>query len=537
MVAQTVSHLLKDKVSLELECIDRLYLNGYVPGLQCEGQFVAFIRDHLGKTVYSTSSIEPMTQRFLGAIDDFVESHGLDLVNFRAGQRKDDIAQEYLRKFKGDEGVLFVGRAQEKAWVFTTEKRRDPRGHTYPWIVRSTRIPNHFYFYILDRDFGPLFIKFCSYAPYPVKVCLNGHEWLKRQLEQREIGFEALDNGILSCEDARRAQRIARQLTPEKIDAVVRKWFARLPHPFSPKDRRAGYRYDLSIIQAEFSLTQVFARPEIGRAFFEEVVRENLDLGRPEYVQLIFDRKVHRRTPGLFRTRVITNDVTPSLHFQYKHTFIKQYHKLGRALRTETTINNATDFGIRKRLVNLPALAEIGFSANRRLLDVQSVTHDCSVGADRFDAVVRPIEVQGQRASALRFGEPRVMALLQAILMFVHLPAGFSNRTLRERLAQLLGVTPGKITPGMMTYDLRRLRLHGIIDRLPGTHRYRLTPDGMRIALFFSRAHARLLRPALAGRRRHPPASPATKLPWATAIGRVHQAFDKLLALAGFPAA
>ena len=84
MVAQTVSHLLKDKVSLELECIDRLYLNGYVPGLQCEGQFVAFIRDHLGKTVYSTSSIEPMTQRFLGAIDDFVESHGLDLVNFRA---------------------------------------------------------------------------------------------------------------------------------------------------------------------------------------------------------------------------------------------------------------------------------------------------------------------------------------------------------------------------------------------------------------------------------------------------------------------
>jgi hypothetical protein len=115
-----------------------------------------------------------------------------------------------------------------------------------------------------------------------------------------------LDNGILSCERPARAQALAQALSAEKIDALLRKWLRRLPHPFSPADRRAGYRYELSILQAEFSLTQVLDRPLTGRAFFEEVIRENLDIGRPDQAQLIFKRRVNRRTPGRFRTRVIT---------------------------------------------------------------------------------------------------------------------------------------------------------------------------------------------------------------------------------------
>jgi hypothetical protein len=248
-------------------------------------------------------------------------------------------------------------------------------------------------------------------------------------------------------------------------------------------------------------------------------------------VQLVFQRKISRRTPGLFRTRVITNDVTPSLHFQYKHTFIKQYHKLARALRTETTINDATDFGVRKGILNLPRLAEIGFNANRRLLDVQALTHDCTVGADRFDAVVKPVVRDKQRAASLRFGEPRAMALLQAVLMFVHLPAGFCNRDLRGVLATILG--KAHISPGMMTYELRRLRLHGLIERLPRTHRYRLTADGLRIALLFTRSYARLLRPALS--ITHRCASPARRRdPLASALARLVESFDRVIDLGRF---
>jgi hypothetical protein len=215
-------------------------------------------------------------------------------------------------------------------------------------------------------------------------------------------------------------------------------------------------------------------------------------------VQLIFDRRVHKTTPGRFRTRVITDGVIPSLHIDHKNTRIKQYHKEGRALRTETTINNTRDFGVGKLLKNLPALRQIGFQANRRLLDVQKISHDCSIGEDAFNRVVRPAEVDGQRASALRFGDQRVQALFAVLVVFSLQLRGFNNQEMRALLAQLLGVDPATYPIGRMTYDLRRLRLHGIIKRIPHTHRYQLTPDGLRIALFFSRTYARLLRPKLA---------------------------------------
>src|SRR5712692_3072148 len=181
---------------------------------------------------------------------------------------------------------------------------------------------NHFYFF--DRDFGLFFLKFGTYFPYTAKLCLNGHEYAKRQLARAGIAFEALDNGLLSCADPRRAQALCDGLSVAKIDALVRKWLRRLPHPFTAADRRAGYRYDVSILQAEFALTQVLDRPATGRVFFEEVIRESLDLGRPDQVQLIFGRRVTRRTPGRFRTRVITAGVTPSLHVDSKRSRIKQ---------------------------------------------------------------------------------------------------------------------------------------------------------------------------------------------------------------------
>ena len=272
---------------------------------------------------------------------------------------------------------------------------------------------------------------------------------------------------------------------------------AQLPHPFTAADRKAGYRYDVSILQAEFSLTQVLDRPRMGRIFFEEVIRENLDIGRPDQVQLIFGRRVTKRTPGRFRTRVLTEGVTPTLHVDYKKARIKQYHKEGRALRTETTINDTRDFGIGKRLKNLPALREVGFRANRRLLDAQTISQDCAVGEDVFRQVTQPREVAGQRASALRYGDACVLALLSALLVFRLLPRGFCNRELREHLAPLLGEDPSALTQGRMTYQLRRLRLHGLIVRQGGTHRYEVTDHGLRIALFFTRSYARVLRPGL----------------------------------------
>jgi len=528
MIEQTLKELLEDKVELDIEGIDRLYLNAYQPRLQTGGGVVGFFREHRGAQVASTTLMAPMSKEFVKRIHTFAKQHGIEMVRFSKGQRKDEVTLARLKAFRETEGVLYIGVAQEKFAGFRVMKKLSERGGTtFPWLYRSTVMCNQYYFYLVDEDFGPLFIKFSSYFPYTARICLNGHEYAKRQLEKAGIAYDALDNGIRTCADPAHLQQILDGLDEIRIEAVVRKWFARLPHPFSPADRAAKYRYELSILQAEFARTQVFDRPLSGRHLFEEVIRENIDLGRPEKVSLIFDRRITKRTPGRFRTRVLTQGVIPSLHVSYKHARIKQYFKEDRALRTETTINNTRDFAIGRRLHNLPALREIGFAANRRFLDVEKISQDCQLGEAVFDQVNRPQVVDGQRASALSFGEPRAMALFQALCLFMLLPQGFRNATLRTHVAQLMGESPSEYKPGRMTYDLRRLRLHGVIIKIAGTHRYQVTDQGIRICLFLTKVHNRIIRPGFSQLMDGCPKAP--NRPIANAMHQLDRSMEQLI--------
>ena len=501
---RTVAEVLSEHVTFEVECIDRMYLNVYVPQLQHAGGLLGYVHRQLGLPIASTAPLARITGRFTTAVHRFAEHEHIAWVDFARGQRKDDVMHEHLAAFQAagrTEGVLLIGRAQEKTRLFRTEKRRDHEGKSYPWIVKTTGMVNHFYFYCVDSDFGPFFLKFCSYFPYNAKLCINGNHWAQRQAARAGIGFKALDNGFAAVSDPGALQRICDQLGPEQIDALLRKWLARLPHPFTPADRDAGYRYDIPVLQAEFSLTQMLDKPVTGRVFFEQVIRDNLAAGRPDQISLVFDRRIQNRkrrpTPGRFRTRVITSGVTPSLHVDYKHATIKQYHKEGRALRTETTINDTRDFSIGKRLTSLPALREAGFSATRRLLRLERLSHDPVTGAGQVAAVTGPVLTDGgTRIPGLPLGQPRSHALLAALLIFRLLPRGFTNRDLRNLTAELRGLPA--VSTGQMTYDLRRLRSHHLIERVPRTHRYQVTATGLHTAMFLTRVHDRILPAGLA---------------------------------------
>jgi Lon protease-like protein len=351
-------------------------------------------------------------------------------------------------------------------------------------------------------------VKFSGYFPYTGRLILNGNEYAKRQAAKAGIGFVPLDNAFAAVDDVTAVQAICDGLDEEKITALATRLLRLLPYPFTA----AGYRYELSVLQAEFSLTQMLDAPVTGRIFFDQLIRDNLDLGRPDRVSLIFGRRIIRKgkraTPGRFRTRVITEDVTPSLHVDYKHSKIKQYHKLGKALRTETTINDTADFGVAKGLSHLPELKEIGFTASRRLLDVQRISHDPAEGAAALAALNNPVtSPAGTRTAGMPLTSPRVQALLTALCVFRLLPHGFTNRDLRTCLAPLLGLTPEAMTSGQISYDLRRLRIHGLIQRIPRSFRYQVTPAGIRQAMFLTSLTQRLLITGLA--QLAPPDPPA----------------------------
>jgi hypothetical protein len=244
--------------------------------------------------------------------------------------------------------------------------------------------------------------------------------------------------------------------------------------------------------QVETSLTVVLDRPLRARAFFESVIRDNLSMGRPEEIRLIFARQIRRTTKGEFKTRVLTEGAQTTMSISYKHSRVKQYLKEGRAIRIETTVNGPWDVGVLRRIEHVAELREVARAVNRRLLDVQRVASGPDLAASLFEQVALPYVRDGQRTVALRYGEPRVMALLAACTRFVHQVAGFTNATLRPHVAALWDRPYG---PAQMTYDLRRLRENGLIRRLAGTRTYVLTPEGITVPVFYTKTFDRILRP------------------------------------------
>jgi hypothetical protein len=529
----TVAELLDGHVTLTVDSLDRLYLNGYAPKLQTGGQLVRFLEQRRGGQVCSPALLEEAGARFRAAVEQFAAARGLTIATFGKRDRKDDVAAKVRAAFRQAEGVYLLATAQEKCHGFKGRKLRSDSGRISFEFSPQQLYVTHYYFYLLDEDFGPAFIKVGTYAPYPVRVCLNGHEWLKCQLAKAGIAFKPLDNGILSCADPEALQRLAGQLGPDQIQAFFGKWLDRLPMPLGPEDREAGYGWRLSVWQAEVSLTQVFARPLRGRQFFDEVIRENLDLGRPERVQLLFDRRITASTPGRFFTRVVHAGVHPRLQVRYKSCDIRQYFKLNQALRNECVMNNPLDFGIGKDISNLWKLRRLGSDINRRLLQVERVSQHCALDLETVDSIIHPTVTQdGQRAPGLRFGEPRTMALMAAALVFSHLPEGFTNAALRRQVADLLG-PDASYGARQMTYDLRRMRRKGLIARQGKSHRYRLTTLGLRACAFFTKLDARVFRPASAAMH---PQDPVPR-PLRMAFRRLDEAVAELVQNAHFKAA
>src|SRR4051794_17135037 len=498
MVARpvTVNDVLEGHVMLDVECLDRVYLNAYVPGLQVPGQVVSFLTRHLGMPVPSPAVLEKLGLRFRRAVESFCRDNDVPVVRFGKGDRKIEVMRPFLERAAatGMPQVAAVGVAQEFAPVFTATERDRDSGVPWFTFARADRRVTCYYFYVWDADFGPAFFKVCAYFPYPGKVWVNGHEWAKRQCSKAGIGFTALANGFATTEDPGGLQDICDRLGPGTIRVFCERWWARLPLPLTLADRQAGYWWDISMRQVEVSRTIVFDAPRRGRAFFEALVADNLDLGRPDTVELIFGRKV-RSTKGVFATRVVTRGVDVTVNAFYKHSRVKQYLKEGRALRVETVVNSPTDLGVKRRLEHLDELQGKARDVNRRLLDTERVGQGCVLASPAFARAASPTLVDGQRAPALRFGDPRVMALAGALVITLHAVTGFTNRSLRAHVAGLLG-TP--YTRGQMTYDLRRLRLKGLIERLPHSNTYRLTPDGLRVAVFYVKVHDRLLTPLIA---------------------------------------
>jgi hypothetical protein len=318
------------------------------------------------------------------------------------------------------------------------------------------------------------------------------------------------------------------------MQAFFDRWMSRIPVPLTAADQMAGYWWQLSMRQVEVSRTLVFTAPRQARAFFEALVADNLDLGRPEHVEILFKRSPRGRKPkdqagGAFRTAIDRNCNGVTISAFWRHSRVKEYLKDGRALRVETVVNAPEDLGCARRLHNLPELQARARAINTRLLETEKVGQGCVFDSPAFARISQPtLTEDGRRAPGLRFGDPRVMALAGALAHTLNAVTGITNKSLRALMTGLLGV-PYSINQA--SYDLSRLARNGLIARVPHRNQYALTSDGLRFAIFYTKVHDRVLRPLMASDQ--PQAPPTLR----AALRVIDSELTRRLAAARLPAA
>jgi hypothetical protein len=291
---------------------------------------------------------------------------------------------------------------------------------------------------------------------------------------------------------------------------------SRLPLPLTAADRDAGFWWELSMRQVETSRTLVFDDGVHARAFFEALLCDNMDLGRPENVELLFRRGQRLGRPtippprGGFKTKIDQYCDLVTLNVFYKNSRLKQYLKDGVALRIETVVNDPKDLRCNRLLHNLPELQDKARAINARLLDTETVGQGTALVSPVIERITRPTVTDGGRkAPALRFGDLRVQALAGAIAAMLFAVTGITNRSLR---ALMTGLLHRPYSMNQASYDLSRLSRNGLIERVPGRNRYTLTRDGLLFAHFYTKVYDHVLRPLMAPDRPNAPPELAAAL-------------------------
>jgi hypothetical protein len=402
-----------------------------------------------------------------------------------------------------------VGCAQEYAQVWTATKRdTDPGKCPQFSFTKQQRRISVFYIYIWDNRMGPGFIKICTYFPYPIKIWLNGHEYAKRQAHAAGIGFTELSNGFASCDDPAGLQAVCDSFTAGTVTVWFERWMAKIPLPLTPADRDAGFWWQLSMRQIEVSRTLVFDDDCHARAFFEALLADNMDLGRPDNVELVFRRGTRAGRPtdpprGGFKTKIDRYCDLVTLNVFYKSSRAKQYLKDGRALRIETVVNDARDLRCNRMLTNLDDLQAKARAINNQLLQTETVGQGTALVSPVIERITKPtVTDDGRKAPALRFGDLRVQALAGALANMLFAVTGITNKHLRVLMTGLLH-RPYSINQA--SYDLTRLARNGLIRRIPNRNQYILTPDGQLFAHIYTKVYDRVLHPLMAPDRPNAP--------------------------------
>jgi hypothetical protein len=495
----TITAVCQDSIAFSYRCVDRLILNAYIPTLPTPGAMAFFMRKVRGKPILGGLVFKQLTDQFVDRIKAFAGEKTLPIVHVTGRQKPGEAGEASLARARreGRFGVVGIISHQESSRAFVST-HLGGRATNFG-VKEDRRLVNHYYFYLRDERYGEGFVRISSYPPFQTRIWLNGHGFIAGELARRGVAFQTADNCFVAVADAKVLAEISETFTAQAVEKIARGWLGMVPDPLTAAERAAegGYPTRLSIFQAEFCDNQIFHNTRTLNRVYEQVLKDHLHAGRPDLVKIAFDRRITKATPGRFSTRILRGGTVACLKAFYKKSFIKQYNKDGRVLRTEVCVNDPKDFGAKKSLVHLGHLGCIANHAIGRFLKAQAAAYAPALNRSTFERMVTPSECEGKRVAALRFGTTWVMQLLMALACAGLSFRAFTSRELRRMLTERLGVAPEQAKSTRVGYELRKLIGKGLLRKVPGRSRYTLTDSGYRTVLFLVKLHERLLTPGL----------------------------------------
>jgi hypothetical protein len=488
----------KNSIRFHYRCFDRLLLNGLIQPFQQPERVIGFFNTYRHGQRVTRSVLTGIADQFRDWITARAQKWGVPILEAPEG-RRDDFVDRYFRRAQPNQIVVILKAREPARILIANGNKKDDRWH----LEIRQRWVNQYNVYLNDARWGRMFVRMCPYFPFSARLCLNQHHWLVGRMQEQGIGFRQCSNAFLQCSDPERLQQLADSLTAQELLRCGQKWLAYFTPFFTEAERKqAGCQHRLFFAQVEYCDNLIFHRRAALDALGERLLDANRTIGHPNKITTIFGRKVTKYYRGKLQT--VIEDIhlpNPVIRSHYGNGFIKQYVRDHLMLRTEAATNNVNDYGVKKAVENLSTLRDRLDSINDRYLEVQQDILETFVDRGQLRKLAEPtILANGKRIPGLKLDHPRQLALMHALVRFAHIAAGdtFTTARLYPLTVEILGAPQTDYKLGSLRYDLFKLRGKALVEKVPHSRRYRLTPQGYSICLVFLKLFERIYAPLTA---------------------------------------
>src|ERR1700757_4481748 len=534
------------------DCVDRIVLNAFCPWGQTGGGMRSGWRSlHRDDSQLDDKHLREMAGTFSRRLHAFCAKQGIPIIEARSGERKHELAEPHVPKDPTFRGLFLVitGNAPAPTW----EVKRNSDGRiTEVRHRKNWPLVKHYYFHIMDREWGHVTIRMCGYPPFGAQVILNGHEWVERLARRKRVVAVKNGNCFIEGSDFSKISRLAAELNRVETIARLRKLCERwiyhtclcfaLPHV----DReRSGFAYQYSVFQLELSRNLLFRRGTTMDEVYQKLIdRTRVPLALKQ-VKTIFGfshRPHHTAKRGRERTEVFkavqaaSYDLTV-FKIKWGNLTLKIYDKGGRVLRIEVVVHNAKELRSGKMLEKLPALLERMRDMLVRFLGTIQAAHVSFLDEGAFEGLSEPTTRGTRRLAGIDLNKARNRHVVDAVIELSTRPDGFTVAQLAETVRQRSGQDAAAYSARNAAYDLAKLVGKKLLRRIDRSRRYAADPPGVRTLCAYVLLREKVIKPLLAGvvrPCRRPPKVTAPLDHHYAALGQeLHRTFETIgLALA-----